>query len=243
MRRVVTWSAGASAPARSDVLILQGLPPGADPTPRIAALYDSALAVYRETAEPRAVVASISPEAFRDVYHGDGRNASRTPLETIAPGARQLALFVATIGERVTHRIQDLFDGNMPALAAMLDSVASAAVDRLTSLLGSGVDSGVVATNDEARAEDWRTLAYSPGYCGWHVSGQRALFAFLRPEEIGVTVRASALMEPLKSVSGVLVTGPRKIHRFAPAFPFCADCPERPCRERIAALSNAAGET
>jgi hypothetical protein len=121
----------------------------------------------------------------------------------------------------------------------MLDSAASAAADRLTTLLGSHV----AATTDDARDDEGRTLAYSPGYCGWHVSGQRALFAFLGPEEIGVTIRGSGLMEPLKSVSGVLVTGPRKIHRFAPGFPFCADCREKPCRERIAALSEATGET
>ena len=32
-------------------------------------------------------------------------------------------------------------------------------------------------------------------------------------------------MEPLKSVSGVLVAGPAGIHRFAPTYPFCAGVP------------------
>ncbi len=239
MRRIVTWTPAASAPARPDVLILQGLPPDADPPPRIAALFQDALKAYQETAEPRAVVASISRAAFADVYHGDGRNAPRTPLEAIFPSAGQLALFVATLGGRVTTHIRDLFDVNNPALAAMLDSVASAAADRLASLLGTHAS----RTTGGAGARGWRTLAYSPGYCGWHVSGQRALFAFLGPEEIGVTVRASGLMEPLKSVSGVLVAGPDEIHRFAPRFPFCADCREKPCRERIAALSAGTRET
>jgi hypothetical protein len=115
----------------------------------------------------------------------------------------------------------------------MLDSVASAAADRLTALLGSLYP----ALNGGASANGTRVLAYSPGYCGWHVSGQRALFAFLDPGEIGVTLNASCLMEPLKSVSGVLVAGPARIHRFAPAFPFCPECREKPCHERIASLS------
>ena len=239
MRRIVTWSPAAAAPARSDALVLQGLPPDADPPPRIAALFQDALAAYQETAEPRAVVASISPADFAEVYHGDGRNAPHTPIETIFPNAGRLALFVATVGGRVTDRIQNLFEDNMPAPAAMLDAIASAAADRLASLLGSHASP---AAEDEG-AGGWRTLAYSPGYCGWHVGGQRALFAFLGPEEIGVAVRESGLMEPLKSVSGVLVAGPDEIHRFAPRFPFCAECRERPCRERIAALSRAEGGT
>jgi cobalamin-dependent methionine synthase-like protein len=238
MRRIVTWSPATSGPVRSEVLALQGLPPGADPSPRVASLFEDALAAYRATADPRAAVASISAAEFADVYRGDGSNAPSTPLETIFPNAGRLALFVATLGGGVTDRIRDLFEANMPALAAMLDSVASAAVDGLASRLGTHS-----LMTDDARAGDWRTLAYSPGYCGWHVSGQRALFAFLGPEEIGVTLRASGLMEPLKSVSGVLVAGPDAIHRFSPRFSFCADCREKPCRHRIAALSRGTSGT
>ena len=50
------------------------------------------------------------------------------------------------------------------------------------------------------------------------MSGQRALFACLQPEAIGVTLNASCLMDPLKSVSGVLAAGPADIHRFAPGY-------------------------
>ncbi|MCK4414710.1 MAG: hypothetical protein KAY32_14345 [Candidatus Eisenbacteria sp.] len=76
-------------------------------------------------------------------------------------------------------------------------------------------------------------LRYSPGYCGWNISGQRALFAALKPERIGITLRPSMLMEPLKSVSGVVVGGRPEIHRFADRYPFCADCRTHGCRERI----------
>jgi hypothetical protein len=231
MRLRVDWTAAESAPEGSEVLSLQGLPPGAEPPPRIAALLEAARAAYLETAEPRAVAGGISREAFADVYRGEGRNAPETPLEVVFPQADHLALFTATVGGGVTARIRELFDRNEPALAAMLDSVASAAADRLAGLLGPRVQAAA------GLGDGCRVLAYSPGYCGWHVSGQRALFAFLKPEEIGVTLNPSCLMEPLKSVSGVLVAGPREIHRFAPAFAFCADCREKPCRERIASLS------
>ena len=233
MRERITWAAADSVPERAEVLRLQGVPPEAGEPPRIAALHDAALAAFLETAEPRAVVGEISREEFRDVYRGEGCNAAATPLETVFPRADRLALFTATVGRGLTERIRDLFDRNEPALAAMLDSVASAAADRLAALLGARY---LTMTGGEG-TNGTRVLAYSPGYCGWHVSGQRALFAFLEPQEIGVTLNASCLMEPLKSVSGVLVAGPAGIHRFAPAFPFCAECREKPCRERIASLS------
>ena len=232
MKQRIAWTPPETLPARAEVLALQGLPPGAEP-PRVSRLLDSALAAYLETAEPRAVVSEISREAFAEVYRGDGRNAAPAPLEAVIPNADGLVLFTATVGGPVTARIRELFDRNEPALAAMLDSVASAAADRLVELLGPRGFAAASAGAGTGR----RVLAYSPGYCGWHVSGQRALFGRLKPEEIGVTLNASCLMEPLKSVSGVLVAGPGEIHRFAPAYPFCADCRDQPCRARMTSRS------
>lgn len=228
MTRRVDWRSADTLPDRQDVLHLQGIPEGVDLPPRIAALVDEATAMYLVAAEPRALVAAISHEAFDTVFRGEGHNAPETPIESVAPRAQALALFVATVGGRVTDRIQELFAENEPALAAMLDSVASAAADRLTALLavrdriedGDAVDRGSVV------------LGYSPGYCGWHVSGQEALFAALRPETIGIRLNASFLMTPLKSVSGVLVAGPAAIHRLEASYPFCARCSSPACRER-----------
>ena len=79
-------------------------------------------------------------------------------------------------------------------------------------------------------------LRYSPGYCGWHISGQRRLFDYLDPGQIGITLRESFLMDPLKSVSGVLIAGPREIHRFTDDYDFCDQCDTRGCRQRLRAL-------
>jgi hypothetical protein len=45
-------------------------------------------------------------------------------------------------------------------------------------------------------------------------------------------------MQPLKSVSGVLVAGPGSIHDFDDDFDFCDECATRQCRERIASISH-----
>ena len=83
------------------------------------------------------------------------------------------------------------------------------------------------------------TVRYSTGYCGWHMSGQKKLFGFLHPEDIGIMLLDSYLMKPLKSISGVIVVGEKEIHRFKDSYPFCSDCKTHSCRKRIKALFDA----
>ena len=111
----------------------------------------------------------------------------------------------------------------------MLDAVASAAADRLADLLAARCETA-------SGEERIRVLPYSPGYCGWHVSGQRALFAYLDPSDIGVLLNASCLMQPLKSVSAVLVGGAADIHKFRPTYAFCEPCQDKHCRGRMASV-------
>lgn len=227
MRQRVEWTAQESLPLRADVLHLQGLDGDVEVPARIRALLDSAMRRYLEIAEPRAVIADIQVADFAPLYRGDGHNAHETPLERIYPHAHGLALMAATVGPRASAAVSDLFDRHDLAIGCMLDAVASAAADRLADLL----------TERYARMQggaDIRALAYSPGYCGWHVSGQRALFHYLKPEDAGITLNTSCLMQPLKSVSGVLVAGPAEIHKFRPAYAFCETCQEKQCRDRMA---------
>lgn len=52
------------------------------------------------------------------------------------------------------------------------------------------------------------TNRYSPGYCGWSVSEQHALWSLLPANYCGITLTDSALMLPIKSVSGIIGLGP-----------------------------------
>ena len=51
------------------------------------------------------------------------------------------------------------------------------------------------------------TNRYSPGYCGWNVSEQHKLFSFFSDNFCGIRLLPSALMDPEKSVSGVIGIG------------------------------------
>lgn len=51
------------------------------------------------------------------------------------------------------------------------------------------------------------TDRYSPGYCGWSVGEQHKLFSFFPNNFCGITLTESSLMQPMKSVSGVIGIG------------------------------------
>jgi len=225
---VFTLEAVKAPPDRASVLRDQGIPDDAAPRERVLRLIDHALELYGELTDPRGLFAGVSSDDFERIYPGDGQNARRTPLEEIFPRSERLALFVVTLGDAISREIAGLFERNEPALAWALDAIASERADRAAALAG-----------ERFRGEgSTSVLSYSPGYCGWHVSGQRKLFEFLRPEDIGVTLNESCLMQPLKSVSGVLVAGAREIHEFDDDYDFCGTCRTHQCRERIASLDD-----
>jgi len=237
MKWRVDWSAEESLPARGVVLRGQGMPEGADLPPRIGALLDEALRSYRQLAEPRAILGLIDKGTFEAVYRGEGRNDSETPVAQICLKADALALYAATVGAPVTDAIGDLFARREPALGYMLDAVASEAADGLS--YAAGRDLLARLGRDGRLAAGAQVLPYSPGYCGWHVTGQRALFAALDPAPIGIALNESCLMQPLKSVSGVLVVGPETIHEFSAEYPCCDPCGTRQCYGRMASLQRA----
>lgn len=231
MREAPHIEVAATRPEIPAVLRAQGIPASASPGERILELARKACGLYESLAAPRALLAEIRPEDFAEVFRGEGRNASETPLDGILPGASRLVLFATTVGPAVCDEIARLFDANEPALGAMLDSVASEA----TELASQRVESRL---RDRLRLEgglgpEDGLLAFSPGYCGWHVSGQRRLFAALRPEEIGITLNESCLMRPLKSISGVLVAAPKPVFEFEDDYPFCEACHDHSCLERL----------
>lgn len=208
---------------------------GSPMSERVRTLIDGAGETFLRVAKPQGLWQPITAADFAAVHVGEGGNDADTPLEEVLEDARVLALFAATMGELVSNRIMALFAAGEVAEGYLLDQVASFAADEMAQEAarhfalehGAGAAEGV--------------LPYSPGYCGWNVSGQRALFARLAPAEIGITLNESCLMQPIKSVSGVLVLAPLEAHDVSPSFPCCASCATLECRERVAALRTRLG--
>ena len=190
--------------------------------------------VFIDSVRATGLYQPLTIDEFEEVYRGDGDNDTDTPLEHVVEEADSLALFAVTLGEGISDRIAAHFDAGELADGYILDQVASFAADELASIAGRRFQG-------DSPHEGLAVLPYSPGYCGWQVSGQRALFEVLRPSEIGISLNDSCLMHPIKSVSGVLVLAPIEAHDFSPAFPCCATCTTLACQERVASLRSGSG--
>lgn len=239
MKEIVEISVNDVKPDREDVLKTQGIPLVNEPPEKVQKLFKRAMDLFLEFAQPIGIISDISIPEFEAVYYGEGLNEKTTPLEKIFKKAGSLALFALTIGEKVSQRIDELFEVNEFALGSMLDSVASDGTERAADIVENRF-SELLSKNDEITPSTG-ILRYSPGYCGWHMSGQKKLFEFLHPENIGVTLLDSYLMKPLKSISGVMVVGDREIHNFEDSYPFCYQCLTHSCRNRIKELFRESG--
>jgi cobalamin-dependent methionine synthase I len=100
-----------------------------------------------------------------------------------------------------------MLKGENPVLGYVYDvlgsAIAEAAGDQIESFLKKEV----------APEGEKITNRYSPGYCNWNVADQHKLFSLLGNSPCGVTLTESALMHPVKSISGVIGIGPTVKYR------------------------------
>ena len=227
----VSFDPGEILPRREEVYRHQGIIDASRLRDRIHDIYLESMELFVDRAEPVGILSDVTVEEFGPIFEGEGKNAAETPLRRIYPRADHLALFALTLGADLGETVGELFDAREFALGTMLDSVASLAADRAVEVLETTVQDRL--RHSGRTAADAVVLSYSPGYCGWDISGQKRLFEHLRPERIGVSLNETCLMSPLKSVTGVLVAGEVEVHFFENDFPFCSDCETRSCRLRM----------
>ncbi len=231
MQTILKIDINNTAPAEAAILKAQGIPANIEPDRKIIELVRKSQGIYNRLAKPIGLVKEISEEQFAAIYFGNGKNATETPLENIYKLSDRLALFAVSIGDKIGIEISRLFEQNNFALASMLDATASEGVENAAIYIEQTYADYLDADDSSSSFEV--VSRFSPGYCGWHISGQGKLFSFLNPEEIGINLNDSYLMEPIKSISGLLVAGEKEIFDFPDDHIFCADCADHSCRKRV----------
>jgi hypothetical protein len=234
MRRVVQFSVDEIIPTAQEVLENQGMAGRPNLPARIIALLDSALDLFKKLAEPKGVMEDLALSDFPTLYDGNGRNSPEGPVPAIVPQAEALALFAATMGDNLMAKSSELFTTGGPALGYMLAAVNTAGAEHLGTRMA--LRFMELLPEEKRRSRELRAQYYCPGHCGWHISGQEKLFQALHPEEIGIALKPSWAMYPLKSISGILVVADIQAHRFRPAFSFCEPCKEHTCVQRLKLL-------
>lgn len=69
------------------------------------------------------------------------------------------------------------------------------------------------------------TNRYSPGYCNWDIKEQEYLFQVISDDFTGVQLSSSCLMQPVKSISGIIGIGENvKFNRYT-----CSRCDQQDC--------------
>ncbi len=234
MRELFEISITNVMPSMAAVLEGQGILPGEIHSEKIKGLANEALQILGKTICPSGLLMDMRPGDFSVIYRGEGKNDSEAPLAKIINSCSSLAIFAVTLGDKISSEISRLFAQNELALASMLDSAASESAEMAAEEMDSHYRFLLDKSGQLSRSIG--IMRFSPGYCGWDISGQKRLFESLMPEDIGIKLTASFLMRPLKSISGVIVAGAREIFEFDDNFAFCAECSTHTCRERIKAL-------
>jgi hypothetical protein len=132
---------------------------------------------------------------------GQELNVGKTVCKELE-GSDRLFIFVCTAGKTISEKSAKLLKGEDPVLGYIFDvlgsAIVEAAADRMQNLL-----------QQEIKIEGHNiTNRYSPGYCNWHVSEQHKLFSLFDGIASDVTLTPSALMQPIKSISGIIGIGP-----------------------------------
>ena len=234
MREILNIPIGEVIPSIEAILNGQGIPRHVKPDERTIRIAEDAISIYKQKGTPAGILMEISKEDFGTIYTGDGQNESKSPVKPIYLTSDHLTLFAVTTGEDVCSEIATLFQTNDFALGSMLDTAASEAAEMAAQFLESYYHRHL--TEIDRFHPGTGVLRFSPGYCGWHISAQRKLFQHLKPEDIGIILNDSFLMQPLKSVSGIIISGRKEIFKFDDTFSFCRDCTTHTCRDRLKAV-------
>jgi hypothetical protein len=110
------------------------------------------------------------------------------------------AIFLCTAGQ-VGERAKILIHEKDFLKGYIFDIAGSEIVEAATDLMQEHLRNKMAASGMAI------TNRFSPGYCGWHVSEQHKLFSLIPDNYCGIKLNDSALMEPVKSVSGVIGIG------------------------------------
>lgn len=116
--------------------------------------------------------------------------------------AAAIALFACTTGSGITNYSKKVEKGGDQIYSYVLDVIGSIVVEKTADKMQDSLKDKMIEKG--AGISD----RFSPGYCDWNVSDQQKLFRLLPKNFCGIKLSESSLMDPIKSVSGIIGIGP-----------------------------------
>jgi hypothetical protein len=112
-----------------------------------------------------------------------------------------VAIFLCTAGKEIGTRSRNAMQERDFLKGYIYDVVGSDIVEAAADLMQNELEKDVISSGKKI------TNRYSPGYCGWDVAEQHKLFQLIPDNFCGIRLTESALMDPVKSISGFIGIG------------------------------------
>ena len=143
--------------------------------------------------------------------------------------SESVAIFLCTAGEEIGIRSRKAMQEKDLLLGYLYDVVGSEIVEAAADLMQNELEKAAISSGKKI------TNRYSPGYCGWDVAEQHKLFQLVPYNYCGIRLTPSALMDPVKSVSGIIGIGENvKSNPYTCSICDLKDCIYRKAREKKA---------
>lgn len=151
--------------------------------------------------EPRTIYDIFTVETVEEnrVHLEKGFCFNSEHLAKLLGGADRIVMMCCTIGSALEKRVSELHRKGNLAESYFLDVYGSVAVGVLVR--------GLYRRIREQFAGYGATVYMEPGQLDWNVRAQEVVFQLIHPEEIGVTLNAGMMMNPVKSLTGVFGIG------------------------------------
>jgi hypothetical protein len=115
--------------------------------------------------------------------------------------SESVAIFLCTAGEEIGIRSRrSMLEGDL-LRGYIYDIIGSEIVESAADLMQNELEKAAISSGKKI------TNRYSPGYCGWDVAEQHKLFQLVPNNYCGIKLTPSSLMDPVKSVSGIIGIG------------------------------------
>jgi len=203
-----------------EVLRRQGLGGGAKVRPKIKILIRELLTSLKKA---RLLEPAVAYEYYTVInMNGSqislgGDKAIHGPLIPASfPEAKELAVFLCTIGPRLEKQVTDYSKSDEAMRGMILDGIGSTAVDMMVLEVLRRLAGEVSSQGYEISSP------VNPGMPGFPLTEQWNLLGLVNADEIGVSLTASGVLVPRKSVSMIIGIGP-KMTRWTEA-EVCARC-------------------
>jgi hypothetical protein len=136
-----------------------------------------------------------------------------------------VAVFTCTAGDEIGIRSRKAMQERDFLRGYIYDVIGSEIVEAAADLMQADLERTMLNSGSKI------TNRYSPGYCNWDVAEQHKLFKLIPNNYCGIKLTQSALMDPVKSISGIIGVGKNvKYSRYTCSICGQADCVYRRLR-------------